>query len=129
MQLALQLSDWALPLLDRWRRFTHSRSGARLMPVSVAASGAAAGALFADRVVRSMWRHAIFTGPDQWRTAALVLAALWIMIGAITAIALLGPPGDAAAVGAAGVEDLPARDRRGAPPESFAGSSGMDGTA
>src|SRR3712207_8494465 len=50
------------------------------------------GVLVADRLVRSMWRHAIFTGPHQWRTVALILTVLWIMIGAVAAVALLGPP-------------------------------------
>src|SRR3712207_8505787 len=50
------------------------------------------GVLVADRLVRSMWRHAIFTGPDQWRTVALILAVLWIVIGAVAALAVLGPP-------------------------------------
>jgi hypothetical protein len=64
----------------------------RLLPLYAVLAGGALGALVADALVRSMWRHAIFTGTHQWRTTALVLTVLWIAIGAVTALALLGPP-------------------------------------
>lgn len=61
------------------------------MPLYTVLLGAALGALIADRLVRSMWEHALFTGPNQWRTVALILTLLWIAIGAVTALAMLGP--------------------------------------
>ena len=79
-------------IVERWREFASSALGARLVPVYAVLTGGALGALVADQFVRSMWRHAIFTGPYQWRTTALVLTALWIAIGVVAALALLGPP-------------------------------------
>jgi len=94
------------PLLDRWRRFAGSALGQRLMPLYVVLAGGALGALVADRLVRSMWRHALFTGPEQWRTVAIILTALWVLIGAVAALAMLGSPGDEATASpdAAGIE-------------------------
>jgi hypothetical protein len=86
------LRERALAVARRWRAFTRTPLGARLLPVYAVLLGAAAGALVADRLVRSMWRHAIFNGPDQWRTVALGLVLFWIAIGAVAALALLGPP-------------------------------------
>jgi hypothetical protein len=76
--------------LDSWRDFARTEAGARLAPLHATLTGAAGGALVADRLVRSMWRHALFTGPQQWRTVALILTVLWLAIGAVTALALLG---------------------------------------
>lgn len=77
-----------------------TRLGARLLALYAALAGAAAGALLADRLVRSMWGHAIFTGVHQWRTSAVALTLLWIAIGAVAAVVMLGPPaGDGDAVG------------------------------
>ena len=87
-----RLPDRVAGIVDRWRAFAASPLGARLVPLYVALAGAAAGALVADRLVRSMWRHAIFTGPHQWRTVALLLVLVWIAIGAVAAVAVLGPP-------------------------------------
>ena len=89
-------------ILARWREFEGSALGARLVPLYAVLAGGAVGALVADLFVRSMWRHAIFTGPYQWRTAALALTLLWIAIGVVTALALLGPP----------MADEPADDRK-----------------
>jgi hypothetical protein len=85
-----------LRAIRRWRAFTETPLGARLLPVYASLLGAGVGVLVADRLVRSMWRHAIFTGPQQWRTVALLLTLFWIAIGAVAALALLGPPDDAA---------------------------------
>lgn len=79
-----------------WRAFVASDIGARLLPIYVALLGGALGALIADRLVRSMWVHAIFTGPYQWRQVALILTVLWVVIGAVAAIAALGSDGDTA---------------------------------
>jgi hypothetical protein len=87
---------WLLGVIERWRAFTRTRLGGTLLPWYASLLGAGVGVLVADRLVRSMWRHAIFTGPDQWRTVALLLTLFWIAIGAVVALALLGPP-DAAA--------------------------------
>jgi hypothetical protein len=81
--------------LQRWRAFAGSELGIRLVPLYVTLVGAAAGALLADRLVRSMWRHAIFTGYYQWRTVAVVLTVLWITIGAVAALAALGAADEA----------------------------------
>jgi hypothetical protein len=78
----------------RWQAFSETELGARLVPVYAALLGAALGALVADRLVRSMWRHAIFTGPEQWRTVAVILVLFWLVIGAVAALAALGPPDD-----------------------------------
>jgi hypothetical protein len=78
--------------IRRWQAFTRTPLGARLLPLYAALLGSALGVLVADRLVRSMWRHAIFTSADQWRTVALILTLLWIAIGAVAAVALLGPP-------------------------------------
>jgi hypothetical protein len=83
---------WRRGILDRWREFAGSALGARLLPLYAVLAGGAIGALVADSFVRSMWRHAIFTGPYQWRTTALVLTVLWIAVGVVAALALLGPP-------------------------------------
>ena len=88
----LPLRDRVLAILRRWQKFSQSELGGRLVPLYAALLGAALGSLVADRLVRSMWRHAIFTGPHQWRTVALLLTVLWIAIGAVAAVALLGPP-------------------------------------
>jgi hypothetical protein len=77
--------------VQRWQSFTQSALGARLAPLYATLLGAALGALIADRLVRSMWHHAIFTGTNQWRTVALLLVVIWIAIGAVTALAILGP--------------------------------------
>ena len=87
-----------LGLLRRWQSFAATELGARLTPLYAMLLGGALGALLADRIVRSMWRHAIFTGEHQWRTVAVVLAVLWITIGAVAALAVLGTPEDAATV-------------------------------
>jgi hypothetical protein len=85
-------------IIQNWRTFAASPLGARLLPLYAALAGAAVGALVANQIVRSMWSHAIFTGYYQWRTAALVLTVLWVLIGAVAAVAALGPaPGDDAA--------------------------------
>lgn len=76
--------------------FVVSDLGARLLPVYAVLLGGAIGALVADRLVRSMWAHAIFTGPYQWRQVALILVVVWVVIGAVAAIAALGSDGDAA---------------------------------
>jgi hypothetical protein len=78
--------------IRRWQSFTASRLGARLTPLYATLLGGALGALIADRLVRSMWSHAIFTGTNQWRTVALLLVVIWIAIGAVAALAILGPP-------------------------------------
>ena len=88
----LPFYDRALAVVRRWQAFSRTELGMRLAPLYAALLGSATGALIADRLVRSMWRHAIFTGPHQWRTVALILTILWILIGAVTAVALLGPP-------------------------------------
>lgn len=77
----------------RWRTAA-ARLGGHLLAVYVALTGAAAGALLADQLVRSMWRHAIFTGVHQWRTSAFTLTLLWIVIGAVAAVVMLGPAGE-----------------------------------
>ena len=81
-----------LATAKRWQEFSASGLGGRLVPLYAALLGAALGSLVADRFVRSMWRHAIFTGPHQWRTVALLLTVFWIAIGAVAVVALLGPP-------------------------------------
>ncbi|MGD9890737.1 MAG: hypothetical protein AB7R89_30520 [Dehalococcoidia bacterium] len=83
-----------IPVFKRWQSFTQSPLGARLAPLYATLLGAALGALVADQLVRSMWHHAIFTGANQWRTVALLLTILWIAIGAVAALAILGPPRD-----------------------------------
>jgi hypothetical protein len=83
---------FVFPIIQRWQAFTRSQLGARLLPLYAALLGAALGALVADRFVRSMWHHAIFTGTNQWRTVALILVVFWIAIGAVAALAVLGPP-------------------------------------
>ena len=82
--------DRLVGILRRWQAFANSELGERLVPLYVTLLGAAAGALLADRLVRSMWRHAIFTGYYQWRTVAVVVTVLWIAIGAVAALAALG---------------------------------------
>jgi hypothetical protein len=89
---ALPAARRLLGPVRRWRAFTQTPLGARLLPVYASLLGAGVGVLVADRLVRSMWRHAIFTGPHQWRTVALLLTLFWIAIGAVAALALLGPP-------------------------------------
>ena len=89
--LRLPLARRALDAVRRWQAFTGTPLGQRLVPLYAVLLGAALGALIADRLVRSMWEHALFTGPSQWRTVALVLTLLWIAIGAVTALAALGP--------------------------------------
>jgi uncharacterized membrane protein YsdA (DUF1294 family) len=84
--------DRALATVQRWRAFTRTSLGARLLPLYAILLGGGAGVLVADRLVRSMWRHAIFNGADQWRTVAIGLTLFWIAIGAVAALALLGPP-------------------------------------
>lgn len=105
--ISIQRRLWSNPVaarlravVRRWQIFSETAIGARLVPIYAALLGAALGALVADRLIRSMWRHAIFTGPDQWRTVALILAVLWVVIGAVAALAVLGPPDadDAASV-------------------------------
>lgn len=81
-----------LARLDTLWRTVQARVSDRLLAVYAALVGAAAGALVADRFVRSMWSHAIFTGEHQWRTVALVLTVIWLAIGAFAALAVLGPP-------------------------------------
>lgn len=81
-----------IPAIQRWQMFARSRLSARLLPLYATLVGAALGALVADRVVRSMWHHAIFTGANQWRTVALLLVVFWLAIGAVAALAVLGPP-------------------------------------
>lgn len=93
---ALPLVAWLTGVIRRWQAFTQTPLGVRLLPVYVSLLGAGVGVLVADRLVRSMWRHAIFTGPHQWRTVALLLTLFWIAIGAVAALALLGPPDEAA---------------------------------
>jgi hypothetical protein len=92
----LPLAQRALDAVRHWQAFTETRLGQRLLPLYAALLGAGLGALVADRLVRSMWRHAVFTGPNQWRTVAIILTLLWIAIGAVVALAVLGPsePGD-----------------------------------
>jgi hypothetical protein len=80
-----------IPAIQRWQTFAKSRLGARLLPLYATLLGAALGALVADRLVRSMWHHAIFTGANQWRTVALLLVVFWLAIGAVAALAVLGP--------------------------------------
>lgn len=123
MNAASPLVERLERLFERWRRAARLMSEARTLPLAVVCGGAAAGALFADRLVRSMWRHAIFTGPDQWRTAALALIALWTLIGAVTAVALLGPPADEAPAGVGEAEDGP-WVARGATADSLEPSTG-----
>jgi hypothetical protein len=89
-------APWLLGAIERWQAFTETRLGISLLPWYASLLGAGVGVLVADRLVRSMWRHAIFTGPDQWRTVALLLTLFWIAIGAVAALALLGPPAAAA---------------------------------
>ncbi len=84
--------DRARTAVRRWQAFTESPLGVRLLPIYAVLLGAGAGALISDRLVRSMWRHAIFTDPYQWRVVALLLTLLWIAIGGVAALALLGPP-------------------------------------
>jgi hypothetical protein len=84
------ISRRLLSALDAGRTFARTKAGARLAPVYAALLGAAGGALVADRLVRSMWQHALFTGPHQWRTVALALTVIWLVIGAVTALALFG---------------------------------------
>ena len=98
---ALPLAPRVLDGVRRWRAFTRTALGARLLPLYATLLGAGTGALVADRLVRSMWRHAVFTGPHQWRTVALLLTLFWIAIGAVAALALLGPPDMAAETDAA----------------------------
>ena len=98
----MPFGDRVLGVVRRWRAFAETRLGARLLPLYAALLGSAVGALIADRLVRSMWRHAIFTGPHQWRTVALILTLLWLMIGAVAAVALLGPPEEQEADGTDG---------------------------
>jgi hypothetical protein len=91
---ALPFHDRALATVRRWRAFTQAPLGARLLPLYAVLLGAGIGVLVADRLVRSMWRHAIFNSADQWRTVALGLTLFWIAIGAVAALALLGPPSE-----------------------------------
>jgi len=78
-------------VMARWRDFSESPLGARLLPIYASLAGAGVGVLVADRLVRSMWEHALFTGPQQWRTVALLLTLFWIAIGAVAGLAVLGP--------------------------------------
>jgi len=95
----LRMPDRLSRIIQEWRAFTDSPLAGRLLPFYIALLGAAGGALVADLLVRSMWRHALFTGPYQWRTAALLLTVLWIAIGAVAATAALGPDADDGATG------------------------------
>jgi uncharacterized membrane protein YsdA (DUF1294 family) len=81
-------------VIQRWQSFSESALGTRLAPLYATLLGGALGALVADRLVRSMWQHAIFTGANQWRTVALLLVVIWIAIGAVAALAMLGPAVD-----------------------------------
>jgi hypothetical protein len=56
--------------------------------------GAAGGGVVGLWMVRSMWRHAVFTGPQQNLTAGAVLLALWLCIGAIGGLTVLAPLGE-----------------------------------
>lgn len=89
---AMPLSARVRAAIRRWQAFTESPLGSRLLPVYATLLGAGAGVLVADRLVRSMWEHAIFSDPNQWRVVALLLTLFWIAIGAVAALALLGPP-------------------------------------
>jgi hypothetical protein len=86
-------------IIQNWLDFAASPLGARLAPLYAGLLGAAVGALVANQIVRSMWRHAIFTGYYQWRTAALVLVVLWVLIGAVAAVAALGAGAEDEAAG------------------------------
>ena len=86
-------------IIQNWLDFAASPLGTRLMPLYVGLLGAGVGALVANQIVRSMWRHAIFTGYYQWRTAALVLVVLWVLIGDVAAVAALGQGADDEAAG------------------------------
>src|SRR5262245_56035130 len=57
----------------------------------VALAGGTAGGAVGLAMVRSMWRHAIFTGPHQNLTAGAGLLALWLCIGVVAGLAVLAP--------------------------------------
>jgi hypothetical protein len=78
------------PYARRWQAFAATPLGARLIPLYALLAGAAVGALLGDRTVRSMWEHTIFTGPQQWRTVGILLVLLWLVVGAVAALGLLG---------------------------------------